>query len=54
MCKQIILATSWRLYLQQGKQAVEDSLAVVDTVAAGVDNLAVEGTGVDSLNQHNY
>ena len=31
----------------------EDSLqlAVVDTVAAGVDNLLVEGTGVDSLNQ---
>ena len=34
----------------------EDSLPLavvdtVDTVAAGVDNLLVEGTGVDSLNQ---
>ena len=32
---------------------LEDSLqlAVVDTAVAGVGNLLVEGTGVDSLNQ---
>ena len=31
--------------------AVVDTVDTVDTVAAGVDNLLVEGIGVDSLNQ---
>ena len=50
---------NWSLYLQVGihigvaVDKLEDSLqlAVVDTAVAGVGNLLVEGTGVDSLNQ---